>query len=92
MALSRRDVFPSKPSKAGRRGPFRAPDTDPSPGKGARGTCSSGPMPLLSSACLWKYPLYTTLKKMGGGTHQTGPIILNIGFRRTHRPRINEQC
>ena len=29
MALSRRDVPPSKPSKAGRRGPFRAPDTDP---------------------------------------------------------------
>ena len=37
MALSRRDVFPSMPSKAGRRGPFRAPDTDPSLGKGARG-------------------------------------------------------
>ena len=45
MALSRRDVFPSKPSKAGRRGPFRALDTDPPLGKGARGICSSGPTP-----------------------------------------------
>ena len=61
MALSRRDVFPSMPSKAGRRGPFRAPDTGPSLGKGARGIRSSGPMPLLSSACV-EVPLVTTLK------------------------------
>ena len=57
MALSRQDVFPSMPPKAGRCGPFRAPDTDPSLGKGTRGICASGPMPLLSSACSWKHPL-----------------------------------
>ena len=57
MALSRQDVFPSMPSKAGRCGPFRAPDTDPSLGKGTRGICASRPMPLLSSACSWKHPL-----------------------------------
>ena len=46
MALSRRDVFPSTPSKAGRRVPFRAPDTDPSLGKGARGHFAlQGPCP-----------------------------------------------
>ena len=42
---------------AGRRVPFRALDTNPSLGKGARGICASGPMPLLSSASSWKYPL-----------------------------------
>ena len=46
LALSRRDVFPSMPSKAGRRGPFCAPDTDPSLSKGARGHFAlQGPCP-----------------------------------------------
>ena len=62
MALSRQGVLLPMPTKAGTCAPFCAPDTDPSLGKGARGHfCASGPMPLLSSACV-EAPLVTTLE------------------------------
>ena len=55
LRLSRRDHTSMTTKRVGRRAPFRAPDTNPSLGKGARGTCPSGQVPLLSSAYKVQY-------------------------------------